>query len=73
MQSTWQGEKAFPKRWYGISETGWMTSEVFGSWFEMFSATVKTRPLLLIYDGHLTHVTVGPLILSSKLVKKILP
>ena len=58
MQSTWRGEKALPKTWYGISETGSMTSEVFGSWFEMFSATVKTRPLLLIYDGHLTHVTV---------------
>ena len=59
MQSTWQGDKALPKTFYGISETGWMTSEVFVEWFNRFCELVKERPLLLIFDGHMTHVTLG--------------
>ena len=34
-----------------------MTSELFATWFELFIKKVTDRPLLLIYDVHLTHVT----------------
>ena len=57
MQSTWRGDKALPKTFYGISETGWMTSEVFVEWFNRFCQLVKVHPLLLIFDGHMMHVS----------------
>eukprot|EP00795_Rhopilema_esculentum_P009817 gene9817-18388_t len=57
LQSTWRGERALKDTWYGVSENGWMTSELFASWFDWFAIKVTERPLLLVYDGHLTHVT----------------
>ena len=35
-----------------------MTTEVLAEWFEKFTALVKERPLLLIFNGHLTHVSI---------------
>ena len=58
-QSTWKGEKSLPKTMYGISDNGWMTTAVFNDWFIEFSKEVKERPLLLIYDGHLSHVSIN--------------
>ena len=34
-----------------------MTKEVFHDWFKKFASFVKVRPLLLILDGHLTHLS----------------
>lgn len=34
-----------------------MTSVLFAEWFERFTQVVTERPLLLIFDGHLTHVS----------------
>ena len=52
MQSTWRGSNALPGTLYGISENGWMTSEVFSEWFHQFCDLVTERLLLLILDGH---------------------
>ena len=38
------------------SKSGWMTSDVFYEWFEKFWGSVTQIPLLLIYDGHSTHI-----------------
>ena len=57
LQSTWRGDKALPNTMYGVSENGWMTTELFETWFSKFAAEVAVRPLLLLYDGHLTHVS----------------
>ena len=35
-----------------------MTTEMFSTWFENFCEIVKERPLLLIFDGHLNHVSI---------------
>ena len=64
MQSTWRGSNALPGTLYGISENGWMTSEVFSEWFHQFCDLVTERPLLLILDGHLTHVSI-PVIMKG--------
>ena len=41
-----------------------MTTDLFYDWFaDAFCKSVKQRPLLLIYDGHLTHI-------SIKLIRK---
>ena len=56
LQSTWRGNKALPKTFYGVSEKGWMTTGIFADWFKQFVKEVKERPLL-IWDGHMTHVS----------------
>lgn len=30
LQSTWRGDRALPETFYGISQSSWMTTEVFG-------------------------------------------
>ena len=34
-----------------------MDSEMFAEWFDIFIKMVKDRPLLLLFDGHMTHIT----------------
>ena len=55
-QSTWRGKNPLPNTFSGISKSGWMTTEIFALWFENFVKQVKKRPLLVVFDGHLTHV-----------------
>ena len=57
-QHSWRGDKALPNTIYGVSAKGWMTSEVMLSWFEHFIKLETKRPLLLIFDGHLTHFSI---------------
>ena len=57
-QSTWKGEEALPNTMYGISSNGWMTTGVFFEWFQKFAEQVEERPLVVVYDGHLSHVSV---------------
>ena len=43
---------------YNTSETGWSNSTTFMDWFSNhFLQHVPTRPCILLYDGHATHVT----------------
>ena len=43
---------------YNTSETGWSNSITFMDWFSNhFLQHVPTRPCILLYDGHATHVT----------------
>lgn len=52
------GENAYPGTSYAVSENGWMTEYAFNNWFkETFLTHIKTRPVLLIYDGHLSHIS----------------
>ena len=57
-QSTWKGSNALPNTFYAVSESGWMTTEIFAVWFDLFRQHVTERPLLLIFDGHLTQISV---------------
>ncbi len=52
------GSKAFPNTSYAVSDNGWMTEEVFTNWFKThFLPNLKSKPALLIYDGHLSHLS----------------
>ena len=62
--TSWFGENALPNTYYGHSENGWMDSVAFAKWFEIFAEKVKDRPLLLLFDGHLTHITM-PVIMRA--------
>ena len=55
-QSTWCGKNSLPNTCYGTSKNRRMTTEIFALWFENFVKQVKEHPLLVVYDGHLTHV-----------------
>ena len=46
-----------PGTMYGLSETGWMDSEIFSNWFthHFLVHAPASRPLLLLLDGHSTH------------------
>lgn len=57
MHSTWKGSAAYPGTTYAVSAKGWMESEIFADWFGNFCRTVPQRPLLLIFDGHSTHLS----------------
>ena len=58
-QISWRGDRALPNTFYGVSSKGWMTSDVMLGWFDNFIAQEPKRPLLLIFDGHLTHFSVN--------------
>ena len=55
-QSTWCRRNPLPNTYYGISKNGWMATKIFVLWFQNFTKQVEECPLLVIYDGHLTHV-----------------
>ena len=45
--------------WGVCSDSGWITTELFLEWFEkfiVFSGATKDRPVLLLLDGHATHI-----------------
>ena len=46
-----------PGTMHGLSEKGWMDSDIFENWFtHHFLAHIpSTRPILLLLDGHSTH------------------
>ena len=65
LQSTWRGSHALPHVFYGVSESGWMTAEIFQSWFTKFVENTKhIRPLLLVFDGHMAHLSIETAMLA---------
>ncbi|XP_076824996.1 uncharacterized protein LOC143470629 [Clavelina lepadiformis] len=44
LQNMWRRTNALPETFYGISENGWMTTEIFYEWFVKFSRQVKDGP-----------------------------
>lgn len=56
MWSSWKGKNDLEGTFYSHSEGGSMTQEIFYSFMVKFINDVKERPILLIYDGHLSHM-----------------
>ena len=52
-------EGEVPGTLYGMSDSGWMDSELFSNWFSnhFLKHAVSARPLMLILDGHSSHYT----------------
>lgn len=58
--STWKGSEEqgmVPGTFFGVSQSGWMTSQVFYDYFKLFIQIVKQRPILMIFDGHMSHLS----------------
>ena len=50
-------EGEFPGTKYSLSDSGWITSDLFEAWLceHFIQHAVSARPLLLVLDGHSTH------------------
>lgn len=55
----WLTTEGYPGTLIARSKSGWMTSDVFYGWFQRFCRDVTQRPILLIYDGHSTHINLA--------------
>ena len=52
-------EGAYPNTLFVSSENGWMTSQLYIEWFKFFLQSIPSvRPVLLIQDGHGSHVSI---------------
>ena len=53
---------------YSASPNGWMTTDVFENWFEraFIPECGLDRPVILIYDGHASHISVKTVINALK-------
>ena len=62
-----RGVPAVPGAIFSNSENGWMTTEIFYNWFQFFIHCIPpTRPVLLIMDGHASHVTINVIELARE-------
>ena len=55
MMANWGLDANFLRN-FTVSDSGWMTAEVFQSSFAWFAREVTAQPLLLIMDGHSSHL-----------------
>ena len=55
IMASWQVD-GYPGTQVARSENGWMTSTIFYDWFCAFCKDITQRPLLLLFDGHSTHI-----------------
>ena len=52
-------EGAYPNTFFQVSDNGWITKELFFEWFKLFVQAISSfRPVLLILDGHTSHITI---------------
>ena len=66
MQGAWKGSKPLLNTNYGISENGWMDTSVCAHLFKLFCGFIKDHALLLLYDGHLSHISLDVVQLALK-------
>lgn len=54
-------EHSFPGMAFAASKKGWMESDIFLNYFQktLLPALGQERPILIIYDGHSTHITIA--------------
>lgn len=65
--SSWVGDEnqgMVKGTFFGVSPTGWMTSSLFQQWFTLFTQQVEERPILLLFDGHLSHLDINTIELA---------
>ena len=61
--AAWKAPNSIPGTQIAVSPKGWMTTSLFEEWFSRFCKRVVQRPILMVFDGHSSH-------LSYKLVKE---
>ena len=56
-QTIWKGQNALQGNLYACNESGWMETDMFYTWLQKFVFVVTLRPLLLLVDGHVSHIS----------------
>ena len=60
-------EGAVPGTVFCCSPNGWMNTEIFTEWFKFFISSIpSSRPVLLIMDGHASHMSIGNIELARE-------
>ena len=57
-QSSWCEDMVLSNTFYGVTINGWMETDVFVDWFDAFADENKGGPMLLLFDGHVTHISI---------------
>ena len=53
-------EGAYPITIFQVSDTGWITKELFFEWFKLFRQMIPLlRPVVQVLDGHGSHITIN--------------
>lgn len=54
-------ENSVPNAYFGRSDSGWMNTELFFKWLKehFIKRTAATRPIVLLIDGHSSHIDVN--------------
>ncbi|XP_071055885.1 uncharacterized protein [Onthophagus taurus] len=60
VMENWINEELATQTAVSVTERGWMETTLFYNWFrDVFLANIgRERPVILIYDGHVTHISV---------------
>ena len=57
---------ALPGTVFMVTDSGWMTKEIFLQWFQHFINWIPpARPVLLIQDGHYSHISIDVIELAK--------
>lgn len=54
--SSWKGSSDLDGTFYSVSESGFINSDIFFDYFKLFCKEVTQRPLILLLDGHVSHL-----------------
>ena len=65
MQSSWLGKNTLKDTHFVVCESGWMTTTIFHDWFEEFIKKVETTTILLVFDCHMTHLSLATVQLAK--------
>lgn len=58
---------ALPGTVFTTSDNGWITQEIYIEWFKLFLQSIPpARPVLLLEDGHASHITIEVIELARK-------
>ena len=49
---------ALPNTFYGVTINDWMETDVLTDWFDAFADENRGHPMLLLFDGHMTHISI---------------
>ncbi|XP_026292082.1 uncharacterized protein LOC113216549 [Frankliniella occidentalis] len=64
--STWKGEEDIPGTFYAVSESGFINTDIFFDWINHFSRQVQERPLVLIVDGYVSHLSCKTVVFAKQ-------
>lgn len=66
MWSTWKGNEDIPGTFYAVNESGFINTTIFYEFLKHFSRIEKKRPLMIILDGHVSHLNYATVLFAQQ-------